>query len=70
MNPRLISFFNLIRKISSHSSGEQILCQAREVLEDLKKLLPYIPDDKEPFYDVMVTWPTTSHHDVDQSVDE
>jgi hypothetical protein len=39
-------------------------------LEDLNKLLPYIPDDKRLFYDVMVTWPTTSHHDEDQSVDE
>jgi hypothetical protein len=29
MNPGLISFFNLIREISSHSSGEQILCQAK-----------------------------------------
>jgi hypothetical protein len=39
-------------------------------LDDLEKLLAYIPDDKKPFYDVVVTWPTTSHHDEDQSVDE
>ena len=39
-------------------------------LEDLKKLLFYTPDDKKPFYDVMLTWPTSSHQDEDQSVDE
>jgi hypothetical protein len=39
-------------------------------LEHLKKLLPYIPGDKKPFYDVMVTWPTTSHHNENHSVDE
>jgi hypothetical protein len=39
-------------------------------LEDLQKLLPYIPEDKKPFYAGMVTWLATSHHDEDQSVDE
>jgi hypothetical protein len=73
MNPRLISFFNLIREISLHSSGKQILCQANGGVGRSEKTSPLHSGRQETILRLhgdLVTWPATCHHDEHQSVDE